>query len=100
VLLPHLAAQPDFALQSHDGLEEVHEQAQVLVDGLEQGQGLVAIVALTPDGLTDRRPVLLLDLRLVVLLEGAGATEGDLFLLAGVVQVMVDELAAAVGVEA
>ena len=86
--------------QHHDRLEEVEIQAQRLIEGIEGGTGRRALVAVVADHLAHGGPVLLLDVGLVVLVVGSTAGEGDLLLLAVALQVVVDELAAVVRVQA
>jgi hypothetical protein len=52
-----------------------------------------SLEAIIADQMTHHRPVLLLDVRLVVFLVRAGASESHLFILTVVVQDVIDELA-------
>ena len=71
ISLADLAAVTFFVDQLENRLEEVDIEAQVTIDGLQEGQGLAGFVALIADGLAHYRPVLLFDVTLVVLLVGA-----------------------------
>jgi len=94
-------ADPDGLDQAHRGLKEVHPEAQlVAVEGVDGFQGLRGIVAVPAQELAHMGPVLLLDVGIVVLLIGAAAGELDGGgLLAVLDQMVVEELAAVIGVQ-
>src|SRR5215213_2257207 len=86
--------------QLEGGLPMVGPEAERLVDGLECGEGLAGLVAVVAEEPADDRPVLLLDMSLVVLPIRAAPGEGQLLPPAPAQQVVIQELAAVVGVDA
>src|SRR5262245_11397576 len=89
-----------FGHELFDGLEKVHMEAGQVVDAGELGIGASGREAIVADELADDGAVLLLDVSAVVFLPGAAAGEGDAMLPAVGIEVLVDELAAVVAVEA
>src|SRR5215510_14082316 len=83
-----------------DRLKEIDVQAGQLIDAGELRVGGVRGEAIVADELADDGAVLLLDVSAVVFLPGAAAGEGDAMLPAVGIEVLVDELAAVVAVEA
>lgn len=61
-------------------------------DPVQQFQLTGGVVAVVTGGLSDDVPVLLLDVRAVVLVPGPGPGEGQFFVLAPAVELPVDEL--------
>ena len=89
-----------FALEFHRRQEEILQQPQVGIHGVhrrERGSGVIPHI---PHQFADMRPVLLLDVRVVVLLVRSPARELDLVGPAVLMQVRVDEFRAVVGVDA
>jgi hypothetical protein len=68
-------AVPALAQQLHRRLKQILEEPQVRIERLERGQGRGALVAIPPDELAHMGPVLLLDVRIVILLIGARPRE-------------------------
>jgi len=88
-----------FFLQLHYRLEEVHIAFYQGIEPIQLLQGPWGMVAVVADESTDHGPVFLLDVGVVVLPVGSGPGAGDALLLAVGVEVVVDELAAVVGVD-
>ena len=88
-----------FTNQLQDWLEEVDVQTQVIVDAVQELQLFLGLEAVIADQMTYHRPVLLLDMRLVVFLVGPGTGEGHPFVLTVTVRDFVDELAAIVRIQ-
>src|SRR5688572_20766084 len=94
------SADPLFALELDGGQEEILEQPQLAaVEGLDGRLRRRAVVAYVAQQLADVRPVLLLDVGVVVLLVRAPAGELDLLGLAVVPQMLIDEFRAVVRVD-
>ncbi len=94
-------AHASLAEELHRWLEEVHHQPElVAVQIVDRGDGLGRIIAVPAQELADVSPVFLLDVGVVVLLVRPAAGELDGVDLAIVPQVMIDELAAIIGVHA
>ena len=85
-----------FRYQFEDGLEEVGIEAQVGIDALEKQEFFFGLEAVIANEAADNRPVLLLDMGLVVFMVRARASKGDLFGKAVVVEQVVDKFAAIV----
>ena len=88
-----------FFLQLHHRLEEVHVAFYQGIEAIQLLQGLRGMVAVVADEPPYHGPVFLLDVGVVVLPVGSGPGEGDALLLAVGVEVVVDELAAVVGID-
>jgi len=87
------------AHQLHRGLKEILKQPQIRIEGIEcllSFQGLVAVPA---DELAHMRPILLLDMGVVIFFIGPGAGELDAVSPTERDQMPVDELAPIVRVE-
>ena len=95
-------ARPDpfFAEELDRGQEEVVEEPQLVpIERVQRHHGRRGVVPPVPHELADVRPVLLLDVGVVVLLVRPAARELDLLGLAVAVEMVVDELGAVVGVD-
>ena len=99
VALADVGAVALFGDQLEGGLPVVGPEAEGDVDGLEGGEGLGRLVAVVPDEPADDRPVLLLDVGLVVLPVRSAAGEGQLLPPTPAQQVVIQKLAAVVGVQ-
>jgi hypothetical protein len=95
VAAPQARAVPALPQQLHRGLKQILKEPQVRIERLERRR---ALVALPPDELAHMGPVLLLDVRIIILLRGARAGELNRGLrpLAEDPQMMIDELTAIV----
>ena len=83
-----------FADELEDRLEKIDIQAQVGVNVLQQGVLFTAFHPVIADDMTHHGPILLLDMRLIILLVGARACEGDLLIQTIVIEQIVDEFTA------
>jgi len=89
------------AEELHDRLEAIGEGAEeVGVEGVEPGLLCRGVEAVVADQAAHQRPVLLFDVAVVVLVEWPRASEDDLVVLAVREELVVDELAAGVGMDA
>lgn len=69
IIAPQQAgAAPLFALQFHRGLEEILEEPELRIQGVERPLGLHRVVAIPAHELADMRPVLLFHMGVVILL--------------------------------
>jgi hypothetical protein len=84
----------------HDRLEEVGVETKMPVELVEEGELLIVIVAVIADGSADNGVVFLFDIATVVLAVWPTASKGDLEVVAEAQQVVIDELAAIVRVDA
>jgi len=100
VTLDHFRPEPLLGDEPHGGLEEVHPEAQHVVDGAERGGGRLALVPLVADEAADDRPIAFFDVGLVILAILPAAGEGEALGLAVGDEVGVDERAVVVGVDA
>ena len=91
-----------FALELHRGLKEILEEPEIRVEQGQGRQGLWWVIALPPHQLADMGPILLLNMRIVVLFVWPGARELD-GVAAGALttrhQMGIDERTPIVGVE-
>ena len=87
-------------LQLHRRQEEILQQPEVGIDGVHRDARRLRVVAEVAHVLAHVRPVLLLDVRVVVFLVGPPARELNLAGFAVRVQMGVDEFGAVVGVNA
>ena len=87
-----------FVNEFEDGLKEVDIQAQVLVDALEDGILLIVVQSIIANGMPHHGPVLLLDMGLIIFLVGTRTGEGDLLIQAIVIEQVIDEFGAIIGV--
>ena len=93
-----LAPVPDLLLELHDREEEVGIQACDSIEPAEKFYLLRSVIAVVADKVADDGVVLLFDIAVVVLAVRTTAGEGDVFVLAVLSEVFVDELAAVVAV--
>ena len=87
-----------FVNEFEDGLKEVDIQAQVLVDALEDGILLIVVQSIIANGMPHHGPVLLLYMGLIVFLVRSRTCEGDLLIQAIVIEQVIDEFGAIIGV--
>lgn len=93
------AADTDFLSELHTGLEEVGIEPQESIDMLDQEELFVLIVAVIAHGGADDGVIFLFDEAVIVFAIGAAAREADLLLLTIAMELIVDELAAVVGID-
>jgi hypothetical protein len=95
-----LATNAHLLFELHHRQEEVAIVVKQCVQTVEQVQLTRRVIAVVANGATHNGPVLLLDVGVVVATACPASGEGDLFLDAVTVELVVDELGTVVGVDA
>ena len=99
IILPNdLVANVLFADEFENGLKEVDIQAQVLVDALQDSILRITVQSIIANGMAYHGPILLFDMGLIVFLVGTRTCEGDLLIQAIVIEQVIDEFGAIIGV--
>lgn len=93
-----LAPVPDLFPELHDRKEEVGIQPSDLIEPAEKIHLFRSIIAVVAGKVADDGVIFLFDVAVVVLAVGTTAGEGDVFILAILPEVFIDELAAVVAV--
>jgi len=86
-----LRAYPFLRYQFSRGLEEIHVQSEHIVKVIHDAHLFFRIIPCIPDGSSGDGPVLLLHEAVVVFPQRPRTGEGDVFVLAIIVQMMVDK---------
>ena len=100
VAASELASVPDLLFELHDREEEVGVESSELIEPAEKFQLPRGVIAVVAGNVPDDRVIFLFDVTVVVLAVGATPGEGDVFVLAVLHEVAVDELPTIVGVNA
>jgi hypothetical protein len=95
-----LAANADLLFKLHHRQEEVDVEVPDSIQAVEEVKLFGGVVAVIANGSPHNRPVLLLDIGIVILLTSAAAGEGDFFIQTVAVELIIDELGAIVGIDA
>jgi hypothetical protein len=99
VMADFLCADTFHAGHFHTGVVEVEEEVVYVPDGLESGAGVIVFVTEIPYDFTDGGEVFLFDKAIVVGMVGAAFGKRDVILLTPRFNCIIDELAAAVGMD-
>ena len=85
--------------QLHRGEKQVLQQAQLLVEPIDRGERRRRVIPHVAQQLPHVRPILLLDVRVIVLLVRAPASELDVMVRAIAAEMVIDELGAVVRID-